>query len=410
MRKEISIRLLTDNEIDDYFNNIKCLSNMLEEIVDSDIVSELISQHVTYKLFSGNIDNKVLKKLLKSFNINKKTYNKITDIFCVYGGFIRYWTLYGRTEKELVLDLLLNDMSLKTKPLNNTIEECINLLDDIGLYNICYYYGINDKKKLKKLIMDSFDDTILTKEIYSSMKNQEFTYVFSEDDFLGGFVFSYMEDGIRHIVVPNEIMEKLDLIDYDKLPNEDIDDYLNDLKKFIKLDNVDYVMGYISMNGILEKSKLKSLIFKNHKVDISFGEIEEIVKSNDVLIYDDKYYSVIVKKDEALKLLDDKKKIKDYNVITKEICDFERSFTYLLRDYVDNKFSARDDKNDITYFIWTNLKYGSYNGEVMNDFVSEHNLNKKEIKLIDNFIKKYKDIITVWSLNGYTLKDKSVRY
>ena len=134
--------------------------------------------------------------------------------------------------------------------------------------------------------------------------------------------------------------------------------------------------------------------------------MDDILKEYDVS-NSDGFYSIMVDDEDIQKLLDLKKNSDDYKTITKDIRDIELNFFKDIEDFGNDNWSNNEDKNDVIKgFIWHILKFGMYNKDMLDILSEEISLNKKELRLIDEFCKKYKNIVAIWSLNGYTLDDK----
>ena len=305
--------------------------------------------------------------------------------------------------EEYDLDILLDTMIMREKPKNNTIEECLNLLDENSKRDIFDYYNI-DYDNLEKLIMMISgiivsEASFFTKEEYSAMVNSEFSYSISEDSFLGGFVYAYMEDGKRHIVVPLEIKQVLDSINPDELDSEDED--------LDELTADDYIVGYISINGVIEIEYLKELLDDRHDIVMSCDEIVDIATSyNNVHKYKGKYLTVLNNDDIIDKLIEVKSLNDDYQIFTYDINNQEQEFVSAIVDFVNDTFDDEDKIQYIYSYIYQTLKLGIYGNKTLDALVYEENLSKNEQKKIDEFCKKYKNKIAIWNLNGYTFNEK----
>ena len=413
IRHNLPIRLINDVEFISYGINMLNLANSLTKILNSDeLAQRIISFEMMSKSFSEELDQKSINELLDNFNITEDDYYNIKELFEEEGYKLRYWIFYGRTLNEYEIDCLFNEIVLKEKPKNNTLKECLNLLEDDIKEMIYSYYNINDKKDEKRIIktiINTFkmQSVFFTKEMYDALINQEFSYYLSEDEYLYGFVFAYLDNEVKKIIVPKEIQEALKLIDREDLDSEEdleLDDMLEGFD--YKLTSEDYVMDYLSMNGIIEKDKLKEIILKNHNTDISQEEIEEITKKYDVCTIEDKYYTLIDEKKDALQLLSFKNINDDYKVLTPDIHYLEEEFSDEIDFFVIDNWKDENLQEVLSTFIWYTCKFGVFNKESLDIFKDEYNLNNKDLRKIDEFAKKYKNIIAIWPLNGYTLNEK----
>ena len=413
-RGNLSIRLLSEDEIFDFSLKESNIVISINEIVnDFDLTDKIIYSETSFKAFTGALDEE--NSVMKKFGISRSQFKKIVKIFNDNIDAIRYGLYYGRTEEEYDLELLLDEMVMRDKPKERTLNECLNLLDDDCKKNIYDYYDLdlNDDKIIDS-ILDSFKSEVndFGRKLYNSLINEEFSYDISEDNFYSGYVFAYMEDGSRKICVPNEIMEILKSVNYNDLDDDSsinmfgnfLDSLLNSTDD-MSLD--DYLMGYISMNGVIEKDFLRKLLKDKHNIDVSVKEMDKILKDYDVNILG-KYYCLFDGKDDIKKLYNVKKSLDDYKTLTKDIRDIELDFMEDINNYTnDNWYNDEYKKEEIKVFIWQSLKFGIYNKEMLDLFTADFKLGKKDSRLIDDFCKKYKNKIAVWTLNGYTLCDKN---
>lgn len=412
IRRNLPIRLINDVEFTSYGINMLNLATSLNKIIKSDeLAQRIITLETISKTFTEKLAQESINELLNNFNITEEDYYNIKELFEEEGYKLRYWIFYGRTLNEYEIDCLFNEIYLKEKPNNNTLKECLNLLEDDIKEMIYAHNQIDDKndQKLIETIKESFklQSTFLTKEMYDAFTNQEFSYYLSEDEYLYGFVFAYLDNGIKKIIVPKEIQEALKLIDREDLDSEEdleLDDTFEEFD--YELINEDYVMDYIAMNGIIANDKLKEIILKNHNIDLSQEEMEEITKKYGVCTIEDKYYSLIDEKTEALQLLSFKSINDDYKALTPDIHYLEEEFSNEIDFFVAENWKDEKLQEVLSTFIWYTSKFGGFNKESLDIFKDEYNLNNKDLKKIDEFAKKYKNVIAIWPLNGYTLNEK----
>lgn len=412
IRNNLPIRLIKNEDFTSYGINMLNLATSLTKILNSDeLAQRIISFEMMSKSFSEELNQESINELLDKFNITEDDYYNIKELFEEEGYKLRYWIFNGRTLNEYEIDCLFNEIYLKEKPKNNTLKECLTLLEDDIKEMIYAHNQIDDKndQKLIETIKESFklQSTFLTKEMYDALTNQEFSYYLSEDEYLYGFVFAYLDNGIKKIIVPKEIQEALKSIDREDLDSEE-ELELNDMLEGFnyELTSEDYVMDYLSMNGIIEKNKLKEIILKNHNIDISQKEIEEITKKYDVCTIEDKYYSLIDEKTESLQLLSFKSINDDYKALTPDIHYLEEEFSNEIDFFVAENWKDENLQEVLSTFIWYTSKFGGFNKDALDMLKEEYDLNNKDLKKIEEFAKKYKNVIAIWPLNGYTLNEK----
>lgn len=225
IRHNLPIRLINKEELISFGTSMIKLYLSLTKIIKSDALAQrIISFEMMCKSFSEILDQESINELLSDFNITEEDYYNIKELFEEEGYKLRYWIFYGRTLNEYEIDCLFNEIYLKEKPKNNTLKECLNLLEDDIKEMIYAHNQIDDKndQKLIETIIESFklQSTFLTKEMYDALINQEFSYYLSEDEYLYGFVFAYLDNGVKKIIVPKEIQEALKLINGEDLDSE----------------------------------------------------------------------------------------------------------------------------------------------------------------------------------------------
>lgn len=161
--------------------------------------------------------------------------------------------------------------------------------------------------------------------------------------------------------MPIEIQEKLKLINRDDL-DEDDDELESILDEYNDKASIeDYVIGYININGIISKDLLKDMLLKNHEIELSFDEIEEMIKSYDIFSIEDKYYSLIDNKEEVLTLLSIKQNSGDYKILTDDIINFEKKYLDDIHLFVDCHWTDEDKNSYIKSFIFETTKFGCFN-------------------------------------------------
>lgn len=411
-RDDLSIRLLSDAEINKYWLNLTMIPFKIGEVIDDlKLADKMLNYELAHKWFNKKDD--ISSPALAHFKLNMDKYNKIVDIFDNYRKIIRYWAYYGRTEEELETDNLYNEMALKEKPKDNTLDECLNMLDKDSLERIYEFYEFDSLTELKNEIIEGFSEEVyeLTQDEYDAYNGCDFSYVLTSYDYLSGFVFGYIDNGVRKIIVPNELKDSLKKVNREDLEREyDYSDLNNIFKEIIQglekdLSDTDLVMGYLTINGIISKDKLMEMIENNHDINLTYDDIDEISKKFNVYTIEDKYYSLIGKFD-ALELLSIKSKSDDYKVLTKDMVDLENEFMDALKDFTNDNWEDDDTQKSIKSFIFESIKYGVFNKDTLEMLSDEVSLSKEEIKLIEDFIKVYQNDVAVWTLNGYCLSDR----
>ena len=142
---------------------------------------------------------------------------------------------------------------------------------------------------------------------------------------------------------------------------------------------------------------------------MSCDEIVDIAMSyNNVHKYKGKYLTVLNNDDIIDKLIEVKSLNDDYQIFTYDINNQEQEFVSAIVDFVNDTFDDEDKIQYIYSYIYQTLKLGIYGNKTLDALVYEENLSKNEQKKIDEFCKKYKNMIAIWNLNGYTFNEKGI--
>lgn len=170
----------------------------------------------------------------------------------------------------------------------------------------------------------------------------------------------------------------------------------------------DLTYAYLMQNGLIERKKLKELLKNNHEIDITLKELDIIVKMMEIKIIGN-YYSIVPEEDpETIKILKELKKENnnykkaDFNSILKE----EEFFSEFDKLKITLNLSFYEYMG-ISSLIHSGLKLGLYSFSDLKDFLEEDGfiISLNTQKEIHELVKKYRDDISVWLYNGYTLKE-----
>ena len=170
----------------------------------------------------------------------------------------------------------------------------------------------------------------------------------------------------------------------------------------------DLTYAYLMQNGLIERKKLKELLKNNHEIDITLKELDVIVKMMEIKIIGN-YYSIVPEEDpETIKILKELKKENnnykkaDFNSILKE----EEFFSEFDKLKITLNLSFYEYMG-ISSLVHSGLKLGLYSFSDLKDFLEEDgfNISLNTQKEINELVKKYRDDISVWLYNGYTLKE-----
>lgn len=401
------IRLLDYEELLKYCMFIFSVLKELNDVLNNNEKSEkILLLEMATVLFTASDENNMDYKLCELFDIRNDEVEEVINVLNKYDEDIRYWHLYGKNFAESDFDDIINDMSMSDKPSDDSIGSCIDKLSDKGINNLYFVYGTTDRKKLVKLIVDSFlEDVDLTKQEYDLLcDNDILNYHYDDDFFFSGYIYVYEEDNIKHVVVPREIKAELKKINRDDLKDE-TDDEFRQFNDFFsdEINAMSLVYGYISMNGLIKNSVLMDLLDKRHDMHLSYDELDDIVDSLGLEI-NDGYYSFDFDDDEINDLIEFKENNDDYKTYNIETIKIEDEFYGALDKFTEDNF--KKDKNDVTRIIIEGVKYVAMEEENIKPFCDDLGLSKKEIKKILDFAEPYKNIVPIWIFNGYSVSEK----
>jgi hypothetical protein len=378
--------------------------------------------------------SELLDKIKTNFKINKKAEEKVGTLLEDMQESIRYWSFNGRTYVEYDDEEIINDMLLTEKPKINTLVSCIESLGDDGIENVIanYLFNATTPKKLAKIIIDDFKETV--SEVYDqdyftkilNCHQKEFNYDLNKEDFLGGYVYIYKEDGKLKTFLPKEIADILKNTDINKLPKEDNEKQANltieDLEQAFKeclqfapdengfTEEAEVIDGYIQMNGIIEKNKLQQLLKENHNIDLNIKELDKLIKDNNFGYSIANVYSCIsdMSEDDIKEILKEKNKIGNYRIWDNALSFNNIMFEVELDDYLSEELELKKEiEENLFSMLITFVRENIFSLDMFNYALEYLKINLKESqkrKIID-LIKKYKNEVSVWKYNGYTANE-----
>lgn len=401
LKKHESYCILNDIELFEYKEFINNLVNKLSKIIKEDI-SELFNRTVLFLSISEEDSNYYLSRLKDSFNLNDKQLKKVEKIIDDAVLDIRFWNYHGYTSSEYISTLHMRENALLSKPKDTTLKSCLEALSDETYEEISYYYMLADGLEDKVLSVDKLSDLIIEefREIYEGDPDyykRLFTIISSGipmfkdievSDMELGFVFSYYQGDKIICVIPDEINDII----------------ISDIGSIFYKD--EYIMGYLRLNGVLEKTKLQQLLKENHNIDLSNKEIDKICKDGDIDIIDNKYYSII-DEDMAKGIIQLKNDFSIYKKLDLLDSEMDDDFFDELDMFFEGIVDEEEKREALTSLIVILNHSACYSDDMLRDLLSDTNVSikEKQIKELIDVIKKYKNDIAVWQYNGFTLKE-----
>lgn len=362
---------------------------------------------VLFKIVSAYSDDSfdILDDCNAEFDFDSKISSKLFEFIEENLNEFRFWDLNGNTLKEFDMHESLLYL-IKKLPKKHDLKSLLNSLSREALERIYETYDIEeDINELIKAIKDDFQDTVdfsVSNETLETLRSyHESNFTVDTETYLiaNANLFIYEDNHDIKVIIPSEFLEILD----DTLPEEKEIHYVDDID--------DYVYEYITANGIIEREKLQELLFKHHEIKVNLDELDKIVKKEKFLIKDNLY---IVLNDFSKEEIDVIKQLKDTFGLDYKVCDYnvalpENNMMEELEDFLD----SIDIKNsqDIISIIISGIKFGIITEEGLKEQFksSDIKISSKDFKEMYSIIKKYKNNISIWIYNGYSINEFSER-
>lgn len=169
---------------------------------------------------------------------------------------------------------------------------------------------------------------------------------------------------------------------------------------------------YVYLNGIIEAETVIKLLQDNHDIQTTKSELDSIAKNNDIKIVKDKYYTFLedMNEEDVDALLPLKKHFGKYKEASLIDCceDYEADFRDDLEEIYDKKYGKIDDNFEELFFgIMFLIKYGLCTKQGIKSLLEELSFKvPNDLKIeIESLIKQYKNDISIWVYNGYSLNE-----
>lgn len=403
-KKETPFPTFELNQLYDYFSNMLMFIDQIKKVlkINDSEASNLIIPLCFSKPSSPEIIVEEIKKIHKTTNKQNK---ELLNIINKYESDFRYWVFNGRTYDEYINDNVINKFILTNKPQNTNLKNCLGALSEDAKKILKDCYNASGEEELINGIEDSFNEFVyfFDRDFAQKLINNQdidFAEYIDIEDIVHGYFFIYKENEQIKYIVPKEIQKIFKSIDLKDLENIcECEECTSDI----------LISNYLRMNGIIENKELQSLLKTNHDINLTITELDKIITQEYYIILD-KYYTPIfdLEEKEAQNLIATKKEYGKYKVFDHNVEDNDELFDYEINELLDHEINIDDNiKNELYSGIIFLVKMALYSDDNLSQIINEikANITTKEQKKIEKVIKKYKDKISVWTLNGYSIKE-----
>lgn len=397
-KNKLSYKILDDAEIYDYFMYLNDFFTKIASVLKWDIDKAMSNLFPIIALSADSVGSH-LEIIDKVYSFNKKNRKKIGEILEENMFNIRCWDLNGRTLDEYRLENTVNTMKLKSKPKKKDLKSLLNTLSDESINIINDYYEIDgDIDEIKDKIINDFGvlSSIFDREYvnyYINLDGKDFNDEIDIDDLQSGILFVYKNRDKLKFIVPDEIKNILENIEF------------NDEGDFDSEEIEELVAAYVSINGVIERDKLKELLCEIN-INMTLRELDKIVKNIGFIIVDNKYYSYFEEDIDTInQLLEMKSLCPNYKLLDGNNYDeefqFDLELTCLNQKELNLDEELLEDISNAALFL---VKYGLFSKDMFKHALNEQGIkiSDKKLKSIINLLMKYKNDIGIWAYNGYT--------
>lgn len=339
-----------------------------------------------------------LEQIIDEFKFTKNERKKVLEVLEKYEDNFRYWIFNGRTIDEYDKLYFIEHYYINSKPKSNDLKNGLNKVSKELLQFFKDYYEVNTIEELMNAILDNAKETfkqLNINEIESiiNSNNDELTDEIPTEFFKCGFTILYKEDNKIKYFIPKEV---LDIFKIEIEDNEQI--YIDNL-----------VAGYININGVLRKEKLQELLKKHHDIDISIKQLDKIIKNVEAEIIDNLFYTYIVdiNQEDIKKFIISKDIFDKYKEVNFFDIDEEEEFKDELQKLISRNLQLNFKANDIYQTIIFMTKTGTFSKDSLNFVFDDYDVELKKAleKEIMSLYNNYKEFISVWLYNGYSITE-----
>lgn len=205
--KDLNPVILTLGKLESYY--IKLINFFSSLSMVSPKIGEVSTMSLMFKLLlKPDSINTLTDDLTKEFKLTKKENKKLVEVLNLFYKELRYFSLGGRTEKEV---FALNFV-LKEKPIKDTLDSYLQGLPKDVYEKLLYFNGVKDLDKLKDEIEDSFKETIYEYFynysdvlIVLNKKDKKYKSDINLQLVFNGYLYLYEKDKELYIGIPKEI-------------------------------------------------------------------------------------------------------------------------------------------------------------------------------------------------------------
>ena len=339
--------------------------------------------------------NEIVDNLKKKLNLTEKQTKKLRKVLNDKPE-LRYWSLGGKT----IAESQLKDFILNKKPEDETLEGCLNSLNQKALELLYEKYQVDNIEDLgieifNSIILEDYDK-VETATILNYQKEEYEESNISANEIIHGYFYLYKENNKIKILIPTEI-----------------ETMLSDSEEDI-LDAHNLVGLYMITNGIIKKEKLQELLKENHNINYSIKELDREILSYQYNIIDD-YYSLLPDiSDEERLIIISQKQNREYKIVGEETAFQISCLTDMIEEIgeiLDNTSYDYELIETLKHFILITTEINSFSPEIITEIMEEDNikLDKNTFRKIINTVNKYKNDIPLWTFNGFTKKEINSR-
>lgn len=335
--------------------------------------------------------------IIDDVKLSKKQKEELTNFLEEYYNLFRIWSLNGRTADNVERDYLLESIPFKEKPSYTDLDSCLKNLPKDNKEILFSAYEVNDINLLKEKIKEEAE--LVTQEICIVINevingnNEELTNIVPTGYIKYGLVYLYKENDKVKYFIPEDILDILK----------------NNNQSMNSLEGIEALFSsYVTMNGIIEKEKLQELLKEYHNMEFTIEELDEYAKEHDFYILNDKYYSDIEFDNEDIEnFVISKEIIREYKKVDFLRGTEEANFINKLDSILTKEISLGLKSDSIFDELISVIKLGKFSSSfldiIFEDFgISSNNKLKEKIK---NLYNEYKDYISIWIYNGYSISE-----
>ena len=369
-----------------YITSLYPIANKIAKIKNPEIENE-----VMLSLLSKPFDE--FKTILKEkFNLNKKLVNEIIDYIEPTYKYIKTWYFDGLSTNEVEINKTCERIHLNNIPKNKSINSCLNNLDKDSYLKLAKYYNLDNPSvnelavKILENYQNDFSDSLLFLSVFS-LNNEELrkiNFLLNNEYFEKGYVFAIKENDEYWYLVPDELVT-------------------NNNENNTGMDDKSLVYSYVLINGVIEIDKLLEILKEHHNLNITKKELLEKYIVEEIYVIGKKYLGLLNFSDEQLDLVKlMKKQNSDYRIIDNDFVNKYVEFFSKLEETVNKK-----DMSLILAYIVFMVCMNLYNEDNFEDFCNENKVKKEIIQKLKKVIREYKNIVPIWSLNGYSITEQN---